>query len=49
MTKHEHKCEECAHGVFNYERGEWECKYANFPNREECEEIAERKRSDLNE
>lgn len=32
----EHNCIKCKNRVFNGVTMEWECKYANIPNREEC-------------
>ena len=37
MSK-EHNCVECNLKVWNEELQEWECKFANIPNREECNE-----------
>lgn len=32
----EHNCSECKFRIWNEETKEWECKFANLPNREEC-------------
>lgn len=34
--KKKNNCNECKHKIWNKETKEWECKFANFPNREEC-------------
>ena len=34
----EHECIKCKHRVWNEYLSEWECKFANIPNREECNE-----------
>lgn len=32
----EYRCEECKNKIWNEVLKEWECKFANIPNREEC-------------